>query len=287
LLLGLMREPYGVAAQVLIKLGLNLREVREEVLKIRRAQMKLVERAVRPVRASAVRKRKMREELLAHLSGIYEEEHARLGNPPAALRAAADRFGDPAALAGELNCALPFSEKANYFINRSLGWRPPESAAHYMLRFATGLTAIVAVFFCLMILACVFLKDGSDKALILARPIVGFLPFLFVDTLVLGLLYFKLRDAICGAPWERKSMPQAVVRGALIALVTFGTAIAFNVTASIPSPSAPRALYISLAIAAVAAIVFPTVARVNGPVEIADIVWARLDLEQSKPDIAS
>ena len=36
----------------------------------------IVERAVRPVRASTSRKRKMREELLAHVSGVFEEEFA-------------------------------------------------------------------------------------------------------------------------------------------------------------------------------------------------------------------
>ena len=40
----------------------------------------IVERAVRPVRASTARKRKMREELLAHVVGVFEEEGARLGD---------------------------------------------------------------------------------------------------------------------------------------------------------------------------------------------------------------
>ena len=34
----------------------------------------VVERAVRPVRATIARKRRMREELLAHLMAIFEEE---------------------------------------------------------------------------------------------------------------------------------------------------------------------------------------------------------------------
>ena len=38
-----------------------------------------VERAVRPVRANPARKFKMRQELLAHLTGIYDEELARSG----------------------------------------------------------------------------------------------------------------------------------------------------------------------------------------------------------------
>ena len=150
----------------------------------------------------------MREELLSHLTGIYEEELARLGNPTVALRAAADRFGDPATLASELNETLPLAERATYFINRSQGQRPHESVPHYMLRLATGMTAFVAAFFCCLVLVALFLKDGWNVSLILAKPLIGILPFMFVDVFLLGLLYFKLRDAICGAPWARKSWPR-------------------------------------------------------------------------------
>jgi len=44
----------------------------------------IVERAVRPVRASASRKRRMREELLTHVVGVFEEERAQL-TPASAL----------------------------------------------------------------------------------------------------------------------------------------------------------------------------------------------------------
>ena len=57
----------------------------------------IVERAVRPVRASTSRKRKMREELLAHVSGVFEEEAAqarrRTGRPGA--DAASDSANPP------------------------------------------------------------------------------------------------------------------------------------------------------------------------------------------------
>ena len=56
----------------------------------------IVERAVRPVEASIARKRKMREELLAHVVGVFEEESARLGDDRAALERTALRFGNPA-----------------------------------------------------------------------------------------------------------------------------------------------------------------------------------------------
>ncbi len=43
---------------------------------------RVVEQAVRPVRATMARKRRMREELLAHLTAIFEEEAGKLGDEP-------------------------------------------------------------------------------------------------------------------------------------------------------------------------------------------------------------
>ena len=60
-------------------------------------QLKIVvERAVRPVRASTARKRKMREELLAHVIGVFDEESAKLHHDRAALERTALRFSKPA-----------------------------------------------------------------------------------------------------------------------------------------------------------------------------------------------
>jgi hypothetical protein len=69
----------------------------------------IVERAVRPVRASPARKRKMREELLAHVVGVFEEE-ARLGDEPAALAHTRERFGQAAELTGQLQASVPRGE---------------------------------------------------------------------------------------------------------------------------------------------------------------------------------
>ena len=52
LFFGLIHEPSGVACQVLLNLGVRPDELRKEVFKVRIAQMKFVERAIRPVRAS-------------------------------------------------------------------------------------------------------------------------------------------------------------------------------------------------------------------------------------------
>ena len=134
LLVGLLREPSGVAGQAMRNLGLQLPNVQAEAFKIRLRQMQTVERAVRPVRTGMGHKRKMREELLAHLSAIYQEELERLNDPIAALEASTRRFGDPAELSRELQTAVPIGEKIDWYIEHWLGWRAPESVVHMMLR---------------------------------------------------------------------------------------------------------------------------------------------------------
>jgi hypothetical protein len=70
-----------------------------------------IERAVRPVRAEPARKFKMRRELLAHLTCIYEEELARHANPAVAQAEAVRRFGDSATLTHELQDSVPAWER--------------------------------------------------------------------------------------------------------------------------------------------------------------------------------
>jgi hypothetical protein len=69
----------------------------------------IVERSVRPVRAGNTRKRQMREELLAHVIGVFEEE-AKLGDEPAALARTRERFGQAPELTGRLQASVPRGE---------------------------------------------------------------------------------------------------------------------------------------------------------------------------------
>lgn len=76
-----------------------------------------IERVVRPVQASPLRKNRMREELLAHLTRLYEEEGDRCsGDRDMALAAAVARFGEPAVLRRELQGTVPVWER--------ISWRP-------------------------------------------------------------------------------------------------------------------------------------------------------------------
>jgi hypothetical protein len=71
----------------------------------------IVRRAVRSVSASASRKEMIREELLAHVTAVFDEEFARLGDAPAAVDETARRFGVAAELKSELQASVPYLER--------------------------------------------------------------------------------------------------------------------------------------------------------------------------------
>jgi ATP-dependent Clp protease ATP-binding subunit ClpC len=130
----------------------------------------LVERAVRPVRASMSRKRKMREELLAHVTAVFEEEAARLGNEQAAFERTAQRFGNPAELTGQLQQAVPTSDLFQRFLEK-LCIRSDESMIRRAVRFAVVTFFVSAAIFLPVIFV---LGRFSEWPFIIAIPITVF-----------------------------------------------------------------------------------------------------------------
>ena len=72
--------------------------------------------AVDPIPASPERKRLMREELLAHLLGAYEQEIDAGGSSNSAIEIATERFGDVAWVRRELVNSVPVFERFFYLI---------------------------------------------------------------------------------------------------------------------------------------------------------------------------
>jgi hypothetical protein len=283
LFLGLFREPDGVAAKVLVNLRLKLRDVRTEILKIRLLQMKIVERAVRPVRAIAPRKRKMREELLAHLSAVYEEELMCLHDPAAAMQEAARRFGAPAQLARELESSLTFMDRRVYSFSHKFEWRPPESAARYTFRLAVNCFITIAIVYCVAAAIALSRLGWSLAVWIAIRPIVPLMAFIPIDIFLLSLLYFTMRDALCGTYWSRKSLPKVILLDFIIVLVSFASCFGLYAMSDGNLTRAIAWLYPQCAIAFGSAIAFLYLARFSGPAEIADTIWASLDLDEPPP----
>ena len=133
--------------------------------------MKVVERAVRPLQAGKTRKLAMREELLGHLTAIYNEELSRRQDEPAALSAAIERFGNPADLSRELSGSLGWrdrwawlSERWATAIDRTFSWQRGESFARFALRSGPVIAALNLLFF-LLVFVVVWLDGrlGGDR----------------------------------------------------------------------------------------------------------------------------
>lgn len=280
LLVGLLREPDGVAGVILRKCGMDLKEVAAEVFKIRLLQMKIVERAVRPVLANIVRKRRMRDEMLAHLSAIYDEELTRSGDPNAAVKAASERFGSPAELTAELQATVPKHEQWEMGLDRLFGWRAPETALRWMLRLSTHLLLVMTAA-CLLVAMLVFREFGwSENIFLVVRPIAAMTIVMPLSFLVSGVSYYQMRNSLVGVFGMRKSTGRALLWAALLAIATNAAGVGFLWMAYGGLPNNSSDFFWILGVFGMMWAAFAFLyARANGPQEIRDTAWALLDLD--------
>jgi hypothetical protein len=191
-------------------------------------QLKItVERAVRPLRASTHRKRKIREELLAHVSEVFEEELGQGRDERAALERTAQRFGDAAAVTAQLQGSVPAGDR----VMRFLEGEPGESSLRSALRVAWLQAAVILVALGAAIFAAGWQSAWSSEELIAVASSSGFLPmallgplWLFGTALVTGRMEKSLQGSEPLTGWPRiglkKSFTSAwavpAVRAALI-----------------------------------------------------------------------
>ena len=279
LLIALIREPDGVAGQVMRNLGLSLRGVWEESLKIRLALMKIVERAVRPVKASIRYKRKIREELLGHLTAIYEEELPRDGDALGALNRTAGRFGDPIELAGELQRSIAAPERVGHLIDHWLGWRPPESGVRWLARTSLLSFGIIAVIAGLPFAAGVWFTGWDRGEFQALRTVLALLVLLPATQFAMGVLYLKLR----AASWRlgaRHSLLKGTGWSLAIALSVFAAGMAFiSIVQARVGPQ--NGLGIMAIVGILAALICVVRVRVLALTEFRDTLWGTLDLEST------
>jgi hypothetical protein len=178
-----------------------------------------VERAVRPVRASGRRKLRMREELLAHLTAVYEQERAELRDDSLALHRAVQRFGDPANLTRELQSTVPAVERILFTSADKSGWewrvirwfmpRAGESAIRHSVRLAAYFAG------CFLVLMCLTTKWQSESGESLLAFNTTTTVFLTVHALVSTMLFVGFLHAVSGR-LTRRSLFAAVACGAAL-----------------------------------------------------------------------
>jgi hypothetical protein len=114
-----------------------------------------------------------------------------------------------------------------------------------------------------------------------ARSPAAFLVLVPIVQFLLGLLYYKLRDAIFGPVWARRSTLRVIGYLVLIALIAFAGSFAFVAIASWSITTAMGSLLQIAALAAAVALAEFVIAQTRGPIEISDTLWACLDLNEA------
>jgi hypothetical protein len=117
----------------------------------------------------------MREELLGHVVGVFEEESARLGDDRAALERTALRFGNPAEVTSRLQEAVPAGDR----IARFFEGRPGEAALWIFLRVACVTCAEVLAGVCAVLLTANWVAALPREAMITCVYAILALPVYF------------------------------------------------------------------------------------------------------------
>jgi hypothetical protein len=176
----------------------------------------LVERAVRPVRASLARKHRMREELLAHVTAVFDEETAQSGDERLALERTELRFGNPTELTLQLQESLPMSDRGVRFLEDVfLG------SGVSTLRFAFRYAAFGLLPAGFLLTSFYFQGRMAEWILAAAWPVLAF---------VCVFLTAGMRDALFGPggrSW-RKAALVGVAAWSLIPSVVFASCLTFS-----------------------------------------------------------
>lgn len=186
-----------------------------------------VESIVRPVRATQMRKLRMRRELLLHLQSAYDEELSR--NPDNALERATHRLGDPATLTTQLQQTVPtlerlllmrlpapraYDEWESRAARRFWGARRPMTLAHTFLLLAASVTLPYAA--CLLLV----LRAGHPStylASLVNHPVASLLCNLFFIADLFLLIFFAGR-LILATPTPRRLLLPALSIATLLIL---------------------------------------------------------------------
>lgn len=170
----------------------------------------VVDRVVQPVRATMARKRRMREELLAHLAAVFDQEEQR-DDERAAMERAKRRFGDPRELSAQLQQAVPWWDRS-WAIFEDMGCRSGESAWHLATRHFLVTLLISSVYVPLWLLAHGNLQNIGPveaqrlAALILAGAVLLIALFNVILSIVLAAMFDRF-----GTRWTAKRRGRVVL----------------------------------------------------------------------------
>lgn len=228
---------------------------------------KHVEQIVRPIRASNWRKNRMREELLSHLTAVYEQEYSSHNNDPrAAITAARERFGNPATLTRELQATVPVLERWGCQPMPGLSRfkrRPSETIGMHLRRTLPWTVCISLGSWALLIIFCQFAgKHGSHRASLPGLIALGFgytilLPILcYAPQLISAWIWRDMAKDASNTTLRRRTLRRIAYHYAAAAMIfsaaAFVLMLLVNRVVSFPWITTPWLVSISLIAAALA-----------------------------------
>jgi hypothetical protein len=165
------------------------------------------------------RKLTMREELLAHITAVFDEEAASLNDEQAALQRTAQRLGNPAELTGQLQASVHTNDFLQRFLE-GIALRTDESMLRRAVRFAVIMFFVSTVY----LLPAFFVQSrGTAWAVMLACQTTAFY-FAFHSDLMRQAL--DLRGAT-GRSWRLVAVVVAAL-SFLIPALTLGLRLTFS-----------------------------------------------------------
>ena len=245
----------------------------------------IVERAVRPVRATTSRKRKMREELLAHVTAVFEEE-AKVHEESVALARMAARFGDVGELTGQLQAAVPASDALAYAMESFVGIGMREPVWRRAWRYAVVIGMFCACLLVASILVSGLVTGSWGEWVTLAR-LPSILVPVWMATLIFVATFLEhgMRQALFG-PGGR-SWSRAIVIGVLTWLLVPGLVLVWLIAlggAFLASLLDTLPLFLTGALAPVALVILVT--ALISEIRYVD-EWANLPIDAGKETLAS
>jgi hypothetical protein len=245
----------------------------------------IVERAVRPVRATTSRKRKMREELLAHVTAVFEEE-AKLHEESVALARMAVRFGDVGELTRQLQAAVPASDALAYSMESFVGFTMQEPVLRRALRYAVVVGVFCACSLAVFILVSGLVIGSWSEWVTLAR-LPSILAPVWMATLIFVATFLEhgMRQALFGPGGRR--WPRAIVIGFLTWLLVPGLVLAWSIALSgqfLASLLDTLPLFLTGALAPIALVI--TVTALISEIRYIN-EWANLPLDAGKETLVS
>jgi hypothetical protein len=172
----------------------------------------------------------MREELLAHLTAVFEEE-AMLHEESVALARTAARFGEGGELTRQLQAAAPASDAPAYFAESLVGLPMQEPVWRLAFR-----NAVVLGLFCACLLAVFILVIGlvvgswSEWVTLARLPSILAPVWAAALTFVATFLVHGMRQALFGS--GGRSWPRAIGIGLLSWLLVPGLVLAWSIAVS-------------------------------------------------------